>query len=333
MLVHTHAVPSFVIVDPDRMFPRFWATAWSISIQGMALAENTLKRKLRHLAIFYKFCDERFGTDSFDAAVSLRDAARTQQLVEAFYLDLTAVPEFNTTAVQCWDAVRDFVQRLARQRAPSSPGWGALASTLWAMGRMRHPRHGRFQFLRALPASTLADLLEVASDDSARNPFRGAQVRARNWLVVTLLLLAGLRRGELMLLECASLRSDVDAETGNHIYWLDVTTTAEFDPRHSTPAIKTEQSHRQVPVSQDVARLFEQYVSEARHPGATHGFLLTSTSGAPLSAESISKVFETLSAALSVDALARFSERSGGRTRISPHDLRHYVPSLTMSCN
>jgi len=146
----------------------------------MALAENTLKRKLRHLAIFYKFCDERFGTDSFDAAVSLRDAARTQQLVEAFYLDLTAVPEFNTTAVQCWDAVRDFVQRLARQRAPSSPGWGALASTLWAMGRMRHPRHGRFQFLRALPASTLADLLEVASDDSARNPFRGAQVRARN---------------------------------------------------------------------------------------------------------------------------------------------------------
>ncbi|SPS02598.1 hypothetical protein [Cupriavidus taiwanensis] len=206
MLVHTHAVPSFVIVDPERMLPRFWATAWSISIQGMALAENTLKRKLRHLATFYNFCDERFGSDSFDAAVSLCDAVRTQQLVEAFYLDLTAVPEFNTTAVQCWDAVREFVQRLARQRALSSPAWGALASTLWAMGRMRHRRQGRFRFVRALSASTLADLLEVARPDATRNPFRGAHVRARNWLIVNLLLLAGLRRGELMLLDCASLR-------------------------------------------------------------------------------------------------------------------------------
>jgi integrase len=323
MLVRTDALPPFVIVDPERMLPRFWATVWSISIQGMGLAENTLKRKLRHLCTFYKFCDASFGIDSFDAAVSLRDAVQTQKLVEAFYLDVTAVPEYNTTAVQCWDTVRDFVQRLARQRAPSSTAWSALASTLWAMGRLRRPRRGSFRFLRALPASTLADLLDVAHADSVRNPFRSAHARARNWLIVNLLLLVGLRRGELLLLACTSLRSDVNTETGDLIYWLDVTTAAEVDWRHSRPAIKTEQSHRQVPISHDVAHLFEHYVSEYRHAGTNHGFLLTSRSGAPLSAESIRKIFETLSAALSVDALARFSERSGGRTRIAPHDMRH----------
>src|SRR5712664_2010763 len=161
MLIHTRGVPAFVIVDPDRMIPRFWATAWSLSIRGMALADNTLKRKLRHLDNFYGFCDSRFGTNSFDATISDRDAARTQQMVEAFYLDLTAAQSFNTTAVQCWDAVRDFVQRLARQRAPSGQAWDALSSTLWTMGRLRHPRRGRFRFARALPTSTLTDLLEV----------------------------------------------------------------------------------------------------------------------------------------------------------------------------
>lgn len=195
----------------------------------MALADNTLKRKLRHLDNFYGFCDSRFGTDSFDATISDRDAARTQQMVEAFYLDLTAAQSFNTTAVQCWDAVRDFVQRLARQRAPSGQAWDALSSTLWTMGRLRHPRRGRFRFARALPTSTLTDLLEVAHPDARRNPFRGAHVRVRNWLMVNVLLLAGLRRGELMLLECGALKSDIDVDTGDLVYWPDVTTnTAHF---------------------------------------------------------------------------------------------------------
>ncbi len=323
MLLHTQAVPVYVVVDPERMLPRFWATAWSLSLQGMALAENTLKRKLRHLDNFYGFCDFRFGIDSFDAAVSGRDAARTQQMVEAFYLDLTATSGFNTTAVQCWDAVRDFAQRLARQRAPSSQAWDAMSSALWAMGRLRQPHRGQFRFARSLPARTLTDLLEVAHPDSRRNPFRGAQVRMRNWLIVNLLLLAGLRRGELMLLDCGSLKSDIDVDTGDLVYWLDVTETAEFDPRHSAPSIKTAQSHRQVPVSHDVAHLFEHYASEARYPNAHHGLLLTSSNGAPLSAESISKIFGVLSRAISADALAQFSKRSGGKKRISPHDLRH----------
>ncbi|WP_213233897.1 hypothetical protein [Caballeronia sp. NK8] len=74
-------------------------------------------------------------------------------------------------------------------------------------------------------------------------------MRVRNWLIVNVLLLAGLRRGELMLLECRALKSDIDADTGDLIYWLDVTTTTELDPRHSAPSIKTAPSHRQVPVS------------------------------------------------------------------------------------
>lgn len=323
MIIHTDALPDFIIVDPHRMLPRFWATAWSLTIQGHALAENTRKTKLRHIDAFYSFCDDRFGLDSFDSAVSHRNAVRTQELVEAFYLELTSTPDYTTTAVQRWDSVRDFVQRLARQRAPSSQAWQSLSSTLWAMGRMRKTRRGRFRFIRAIPVNTLIDLLEVASPISDRNPFHSERVRARNWLILNLLLLAGLRRGELMLLECDSLKSDVDIETYEVVYWLDVTTTIEHDQRSSSPSMKTEQSHRQVPISADLALLFEQYVTEHRHDGGEHGFLLTAITGDPLSAEAITKVFNQLSSAISPETLSRFTERSGGKARISPHDLRH----------
>lgn len=323
MIIHTDALPNFVIVDPHRMLPRYWATAWSLSTQGHALAVNTRKTKLRHIDAFYSFCDDRFGLDSFDFAVSHRDAVSTQKLVEAFYLELTSTPDYTTTAVQRWDAVREFVRHLSRQRAPSSQAWRSLSSTLGAMGRIRKPHRGRFRFIRAIPVGTLIDLLDVANPESDRNPFHDELVQTRNWLIVNLLLLAGLRRGELMLLECGSLKSDVDLETCEVVYWLDVTTTTEHDPRSSSPSMKTEHSHRQVPISADLAFLFEQYVSEYRHNGKEHGLLLTAMNGAPLSAEAITKVFTKLSSAISSELLSRFTERSGGKGRISPHDLRH----------
>lgn len=323
MLLRTHALPPFVIVDPNRLMPRFWATAWSLSLQGQALSENTHKLRLRHLDAFYAFCDERFGRDSFDDAMSARDAERVQLLLEAFYADLTADPDYTSTTVQRWDSVRGFVQVLARRLAPSSHAWGGLSSLLFGMGKMRRRGKGKFRFIRALPAATLLDLLAVADPASPRNPFIGEAVRWRNWLIVHLLLLAGLRRGEALLLEADSVKSDVDAETGELVYWLDVTTCYEEDPRSTKPSLKTENAHRQIPMSADFALLYEQYVSSHRHPDAHHPYLLTAKGGAPLSAESVTKMFEKLSRALTPDAQTKFFERTGGKEQVSPHDLRH----------
>lgn len=323
MLVHTGALPDYVIVDPRRLLPRFWATAWSLTIQGQAASENTRKLRLRHLDTFYLFCDDRYGLDAFDEAVSSRDAVRVQEMVEAFYLHLTSELNYTSTDVQRWDVVRAFVQHLARRLATASHEWSALSSVLWAMGKMRRAARGRFKFIRALPATTLVDLLEVADPASSRNPFKSASIRARNWLIVNLLLLAGLRRGELLLLACDSLRSDVDPDSGELMYWLNVREAFDEDPRATRPSIKTEYSHRQVPVSSELAALFEQYVAEVRPHTLDHGQLMTAKSGAPLSAESVTKVFDKLSAALSSEATRQFFDRTGGKEAVSSHDLRH----------
>lgn len=86
MILKTGALPDLVIVDPHRMLPRFWATAWSLSTQGHALAENTRKTTLRHIDVFYSFCDDRYGVNSFDSAVSERDASSILRLELPSYI-------------------------------------------------------------------------------------------------------------------------------------------------------------------------------------------------------------------------------------------------------
>lgn len=323
MLLTLPAPPGLLIVEPHRMLPRFWATVWAFSLVNQSASLNTRKLKLRHLAIFYAFCDEKYGLDSLDDAISLRDAGAVQCMLEAFYLHVTATADRNTGDVQRWDVVRQFLQVHARHLATGSDEWSRLSSLLYSMGKLPRPRRGSFRFRRALPAATLRDLMEVANPASPRAAFRVESVRWRNWVIVNLLLLCGLRRGEAMLLQCDSLKSEVDHDTGEVVNWLDVTTCYDFDPQSTAPGIKTESSHRQVPVSQGLADLYLLYLSDHRVEGADHPYLLTSQAGRPLSAESITKLFDKLSCALSDDARTAYFDRSGGKEHVSPHDMRH----------
>ena len=278
---------------------------------------------LRHIGSFYEFCDEHFGVDALDSSISERDAESFQEMVERFHVALTSESDYTTTTVQQWDAVRGFAKASAKRLAVKSDAWRAVSSLLDNMSPIRAPKRGRVRYVRALPASTLVDLLSVAEPGSARNPFLGATTQLRNWFIVNLLLLCGLRRGEALLLSIDALKQDIDPDTSELVHWLDVTTTGDEDDRATRPSIKTDQSHRQVPVSASLADLYGLYLSDGREPSEEHGFLLTARGGAPLSAESLNKVMRQLTAVLEAGPLKRFRERTGGKSNVSPHDLRH----------
>lgn len=323
MLVRTLCQPDLVVTDTS-LRPRFWATAWVGGLGGTSLARSSSHQQLRHLNSLYEFCDSRFGEDSLDAAISFRDVQGLQNMAEAFYLHLTSDDEYTTTSVQCWGVACAFIRFISRRFATKHEAWAALDSYLGALRRMRAPKTGRFKYVRALPDSTLRDLLDVSAPESNRNPFSSAATRLRNWLIVNLLLLCGLRRGEALLLKVTSLQTEVDPGTGEVVRWLDVTTSEDDeDERATRPSIKTEESHRQIPVSESLAAVYEQYVAEGRTDSPDHDFLLTSRDGKPLSAESVNKAFEKFTRVLSPQAVQRFRERTGNKQHISPHDLRH----------
>lgn len=322
MLIQTHAKPPFVIVDPVRLMPRYWAVAWTLLETAQGRSDNTLKLRLRHIDKFYRYCDEQFGLDSFDAAMSARDVVQVQAMAESFYVSLTADPNYNTTVVQCWDVVGPFIQSFARRHAPSSNEWLGLSVLLLGM-HIRIPKSGRFEFARALPPATFRDLMTVVEPMCSRNPFHGEKTRYRNYLIVRLLAECGLRRGEVTALPVDALHRDVDPETGELMQWLNVRECDGPDPRYSRPRLKTTNATRSVPVTAELADLYDFYVSYVRVPSEEYPQLLTSRNGRPLSVESVTKLFHKLYSVLTSEAQNQFFESTGGKEHISPHDLRH----------
>ncbi|MCP3725439.1 site-specific integrase [Paraburkholderia sp. CNPSo 3272] len=323
-VVPTKANPPYVVTSPSCFGrPRFWSTVWTLANAGKKWAENTQLTRLRHLDRLYLYCDNRFGVEALDIALGDANAWLVHVMVNDFYVELTSNKEYTFADVQCWDAVRMFILHFARHWAVASEEWRAVVSALTGTGRMREPKRGRLKFIRALPDVTLTELLAVAEPGASRNPFESFAIQVRNWLVVLLLLLCGLRRGEALLLTVDSLKHDLDRQSGEVKYWLDVTTTDDEDRRSSKPGIKTSDSHRQVPISGDLASLIEMYAAEHRRDDGESRFLLTSDDGVELSAESVNKLLAQLSAAILPAALQRFTERTGGKKRISAHDLRH----------
>lgn len=324
MLITVPGSPDVVLVSDRTLLPRFWATVWVSGLHGASLSSGTKKAHLRHIGVFYEACDQGYGADALDAAFSDGRVDAVEAMLGDFYLTVASVTSRNSAAVARWDAVRNFAKAVALMLSPRHGAWNAVPPFLECLGKIRRQDHGKFKYVRALPAVTLDDLLEVAHPHSERNPFENERVRWRNWLIVHLLLLGGLRRGEALLLVVDSLKHDVDRLTGEVKYWLDVTTTEDEDERATRPSIKTAESHRQIPVSTDLAALYEHYVSGVRFSEGDTPFLLTSSRGGlPLSAESVTKAFESFTAALTPQAYQRFHERTGGKRHVSPHDLRH----------
>lgn len=320
-LFKTGARPEKVAVEPGILLPRFWVTAWQLMSAGKSLKPKTEHTHLSHIAALYGHCDEEFGPGALDSAIGTGNASSLARMVESFYLDLVDGEEYSNSTIQRWASARLFLVRLfvfidpgQEQFAPVSAMLHGIGNIQMSGSKVAHPL--------SLPQTTLEDLMEVSNPLSIRNPFGDARLRWRVHVMLQILLQAGLRRGELLLLTVDSLKQDVSRTTGRTIYWLNITTPDEPDSRASKPSVKTEDSHRQVPVSDELAELIELYVSEYRPTGDTN-FLVTADGRVGLSKEAFDKNLHELTEALSPASRHLLEERTGGRKWVSSHMPRH----------
>jgi integrase len=177
--------------------------------------------------------------------------------------------------------------------------------------------------IRALPAVVVEELYQLFDPASPDNPFRTPALRWRNFLIFLLLLHLGLRRGEVALLPADAVKDDFNPATGEVRCWLNVDETPyedEEDPRYDAPGLKTAHSRRQVPVSEQVVKVFDTVVQDHRR-GVTHSYLMWSQWRKPLALRSLHRVFETVTAQLS--PLAQKALADQGKDGVSAHDLRH----------
>jgi integrase len=131
-----------------------------------------------------------------------------------------------------------------------------------------------------------------------------------------LMLHQGLRRGELLILPVDAIRNSKDRS------WITVKFNQyEDDPRYSAPSIKNDTSVRQLPVSNTIASVVQEYAANYRGR-VDHTFLLNSQKRKPLSPEGVRAIFAKISNSLPLD-LRKCLHDYTGSDFITPHDLRH----------
>jgi integrase len=176
--------------------------------------------------------------------------------------------------------------------------------------------------IRSLPANVIEYIFMMLDPLSEKNPFKREVTRWRVFIIFTLLLHQGLRRGELLCLSLDSIRSDFDEKSNRIKHRLRVIENEyEPDTRYTKSSIKNNNSIRQIPVSQLTADLAYEYIEQFRGK-PNHSFLINSQYNTALSVESLSKYFQEISNHLP-DSIKDELQFQTGKTVISAHALRH----------
>lgn len=131
----------------------------------------------------------------------------------------------------------------------------------------------------------------------------------------------GLRRGELLLLASNCMKAEYDPVAGRTHYWLDVRDSDLYDPRKIKPKLKNQYSPRQLPLQKSMYEILVNFVNSYRGR-CSHGFLLSSQDGLPLSTRGLNAVCEKLTHQLSISAKKALYEGCEVSV-ITPHNFRH----------
>ena len=308
--------------------PRYWALSWS-AIDGAHIKLSYLRRQLAAIDILYRAVEQRTGSDCLDDVLTTGNLDVLQPVLEALFIELNgrSVSE-GFSSNQNWTFILRFVQRTIERGAATDIGKiHHLQAKLHHLSRLYSQlvpvRSFRQRNLRSLPAVVVADLYGLVDPFSKQNPFRSEGNAYRNYVLFLVLLHLGLRRSEACGLLVDSIKDGRDYKTGKFRRWINIAPRPKgvVDTRSTPAELKTPQSKRQLPASDELGAVIDHYVWNYRGK-PEHPFLFSSQEGRPLSVPMVNSVLRTLSERLSDEAKCELLDRRE-KTNVAPHDLRH----------
>lgn len=326
MAVVKDAVYHHILIDDATGLPRFWGNAWMLQRKGALWKPNSILKKLRNLDRLYRFTDVRYSWCYLDDAIAAKNPKAIFGILETFLAFLTPISGYRDAEVEAWDDAVQFVEQYATPLAITESKWRRFVDSVKRLGRLKSPTNKESVYVRSLPPETLENFLNIVATEPETLDARHLKLHLRNRLIVALLLSAGLRRGELLMLTIDSLVERIDRKSGTIKRWLNVRFIEDSEEdgpkRHSAPSLKSTFSRRQVPVGEDLGALYTAYVLHGRGGAATETLIL-SNRGNALSAEGLNWLFRAWSACMSKEAKQALADVTGGRDSVHPHDLRH----------
>lgn len=297
--------------------PRYCATIWLDFLNGH-LSSGTLDRYVNAAASIYRTAESMRPPVDLDQALLEPDLDKVEAVLTSYllaqqssgnlrhwHLALRFVTSILEYVVGVDDPVRVRRMRSIRQRFQQ----------LSVRPRQPGPR------IRSLPLSAMEDLYEIFHPLSESNRFRSEKQRWRNFVIFLLLTELGLRKGELLALNCDAVKHQTDFSTGRPVIWINVDSLDPDRDRRSRPArLKNANSRRELPISLELANAIDTYVVNFRGD-PPHPFMFSSSEDAPLAASSLDLVLNKASESLSDQA--RRDLKSTGILKLGAHGLRH----------
>lgn len=150
------------------------------------------------------------------------------------------------------------------------------------------------QGFQSLSGAMVLSLYGIITPSSAQkhnplNPFPSGHLQFRNFLIIRLLLNYGLRTGELLLLECSSIKPNLKGDK----FSLIVTTVDEaYEPRKNAPSLKNAWANRVLELDKQDYIFLSIYIAKLRPKTDKHDFIFTSSqqSAKPLSYTSVHSI-------------------------------------------
>lgn len=316
MQSQNHLKPKAYVADRFGR-PRYCATIWIDFLNGH-LSSGTLDRYVNAVASIYRSAESMCPPVDLDMALLEPDLDRVETVLTSYLLVqqssgnlrhwqlalrfVTAILEY---VVGVDDPVRVQRMRIIRQRFQQ----------LSVRPRQPGPR------IRSLPLSVMENLHEIFHPHSDSNPFRSEKYHWRNFVIFLLLTELGLRKGELLALNCDAVKHQTDLTTSRSILWINVDNLAsDFDNRSRPARLKNANSNRELPISLELANALETYVVNFRGD-PPHPFLFNSSEDAPLSASALDLML--LSASDGLSQQSKHDLSSSRIRKLGAHNLRH----------
>lgn len=248
------------------------------AVEGQSATTTTWLRGCLHTFATY------LTNSRTDRAFLSGDVRRQAVVIERWLAGMRDRALARSTIRTYWNALHAICARLARQEGVLNP-----------FSLFEPPKLGPLH-PRLLTRENAERLLLIASNYRWRTPLQ----RTRNVAIIGLMLLAGLRRGEVLRL----LVSDVEIERGT-------IRVRRGKGRHGG-------KDRTAYAPEQLQEVLQRYRAERDRAGRTHPEFITSAiANAPISTTGVKRLFELLS-------------RVSGM-RVSPHMLRHTYATLLRS--
>lgn len=224
--------------------------------------------------------------------------------------------------------IAEFLSFIGRERVKHKPNAAMLFNELDKMKKLfkRNMPKSKVKIRKPdkseIESSVFYEFIEVSKPNSPINPFKGADVKFRNFLILQVLIETGFRRSELLSLQISNIGSNANEPALTVVREHD----RENDPRTDEPNAKT--LGRTVPISKELRDLLYFYINNIRTKtkiADKYPYIFVShkdkkgsyKSGKPLEKQTINDILNRIK---SVNP-----ERFWG---ITPHLYRHFFNEL-----